>query len=222
MKIDRPQAFEYVFLDFDGTLVDSIDTLKDAYFKFLRRFGVDGSVEEFESLNGPPLFNVVELLKREHKLDQSTNELLKHYSDIIDELYDVVPISSGARDLIQIAGENSIKLGIVTSNSRERVSRWLDLHGLAGTFRLLVADGDTENGKPHPAPYLEALKRAGIDRRSAIAIEDSWSGVTSARHAMLDTFFITRSNELIESSDCTRVFVIESLADSCLVDAISS
>src|SRR5688572_8005467 len=57
-----------LLLDFDGTLADSLGVMRSVYDQFLLSHDKEPSDAEFESLNGPPLFEVVRRLKCTHGL----------------------------------------------------------------------------------------------------------------------------------------------------------
>ncbi|NUO97622.1 MAG: HAD family phosphatase, partial [Nonomuraea sp.] len=54
---------------------------------------------------------------------------------------------------------------------------------LGHTFDLVIADGDTARGKPHPDPYLEAARRLRVTPARCVAVEDSPAGVAAATAA---------------------------------------
>jgi beta-phosphoglucomutase len=78
-----------------------------------------------------------------------------------------------------------VRLGVVSGTWRENVETVLDSAGIAGAFEMIVAKEDVTSFKPHPEPYLRALKRLRISPRSAVAFEDSPAGLASARGAGL-------------------------------------
>ena len=57
-----------IFFDLDGTLADNLDLMFVVYKQFLERFGRHATQEEFKSLNGPPLPEIIGLLMKRHSL----------------------------------------------------------------------------------------------------------------------------------------------------------
>ncbi len=47
----------------------------------------------------------------------------------------------------------------------------------------MCSAADETLGKPHPAVYLTAARRLGVEPRACVAFEDSMAGVRSARAA---------------------------------------
>jgi HAD superfamily hydrolase (TIGR01509 family) len=179
-----------LFLDLDGTLADSLGVMRQAYGRFLRGFGAAASDEEFESLNGPPLPEIVRLLKARWELQGAESDLLGVYEALVDEAYEAVPPASHALEVLTAARRRGWTVGVVTSNSRLRTRRWLARVGLASEVSLIVAGEDASRGKPAPDPYRKALQISGADPTLSLAVEDSLSGVTAALAADLTTLAI--------------------------------
>ncbi len=57
-----------MFFDLDGTLADNLDLMFAVYEQFLESFGRHATQEEFKSLNGPPLPEVIAVLMERHSL----------------------------------------------------------------------------------------------------------------------------------------------------------
>lgn len=177
-----------LFLDLDGTLADSLDVMRRVYDRFLVHFGCMASDDEFNSLNGPPLKEVVRRLKATHGLPGDVDALVANYQTFIAEAYDDVEPSLGVRDVMNIAKEGQWVIGVVTSNDERLTRRWLERTGLDGLVDVMVCGGDVKVGKPSPEPYLLALERAGCAAEYSVGVEDSAQGSQSAQSAGLKTF----------------------------------
>ncbi len=177
-----------VLLDMDGTLADSLSVMRTVYDRFMTRFCVLPTEEEFESLNGPPLKKIVSILKDKHGLSESIESLLTLYNQFIDEAYDTVQPHEGAPELLRHAQQQGWKIGLVTSNNRPRAEHWLATVNLASYFDLLITGEDVSKGKPDPEPYLLAAERLDILPAQIIAVEDSVQGVQSAVTAGMRVF----------------------------------
>lgn len=84
-------------------------------------------------------------------------------------------------------------LAIASGSFREEIERILGGAGLQHHFQAIVGAADAPRSKPHPAPYLEAARRLGVDPSACVAIEDSMWGLDSARTAGMKTIAITNS-----------------------------
>lgn len=190
-----PTSPRAILIDLDGTLADSLSVMRVAYQQFLEGFQVQGTDDEFASLNGPPLHEVVRRLKANHSLAGDTAALTAKYFHIIDQLYDGVVPSLGARELLTKANEHGCRVCIVTSNSTKRTRAWLALVGLEQCVDFIVSGDEVTFGKPHPEPYLLATQRVDCPITGIVAVEDSIQGAESAIGAGLKTYLVTHLNK---------------------------
>lgn len=184
----RPRA---ILLDLDGTLADSLSVMRLAYQTFLGQFQVEPTDIEYDSLNGPPLSEIVRRLKAAHALEAEEPALLANYIDVIDRAYASVAPRSGAAELLEMARRKRCTVGIVTSNSMKRTQAWLQTTSLSHLINFVVSSDQVQHGKPNPEPYVLASKRASCPSSTIVAIEDSLQGAQSAVAAGLKTFILT-------------------------------
>lgn len=93
----------------------------------------------------------------------------------------------GLLDLLDRCDAAGLPYAAVTNAPRANAELILDAIGIRGRFRTIVLGDELAYGKPHPMPYLEGLRRLDADAQSAVAFEDSPSGVTSATSAGIAT-----------------------------------
>src|SRR5207302_10372834 len=74
-------------------------------------------------------------------------------------------------------------LGLASSSNRELIDAVLEAGGIPELFRATVSSEEVARGKPAPDVYLEAARRLGVPPAECAAIEDSHSGIRSAKAA---------------------------------------
>ena len=190
MKLE-PRA---IFLDLDGTIADSLHIMKRAYQIFMIELGRLPSDDEFDSLNGPPLRQIVNFLRVEHSIDETNDALLLRYSKILDIEYQNVPVTNGALSLLEVAKRNRCQIGIITSNNKNRTLLWLENVGLEKLVDFVISGDDVVYGKPNSEPYEAAKKKVGVSLDQMLAVEDSPSGAESSLGAGLRTFVLRHEN----------------------------
>lgn len=169
-------------IDLDGTLIDSLPSLRAAYEDFLGRRGIEPSAAEFDRYNGPPLAEVVRGLAVDHGLDGEHEDLVAEYEGIVTGRHaEMVRAAPGAVELLAELRERGAAIAVVTSGTRAIARQALAQTGLEADHLIAAEDGGA--GKPAPDPYLTALELTGADRNRSVAIEDSPSGVISATAA---------------------------------------
>jgi len=94
---------------------------------------------------------------------------------------EVRPQPGAVELLASLAGR--VPLAIASNSRREMVELALARSGVTGPFQVIVSAEDVEHPKPAPDLYLLACRRLGVDPSEAIAVEDSPTGVRSAKAA---------------------------------------
>ncbi len=93
-----------------------------------------------------------------------------------------LPLISGAVEAVERLAERW-PLGLASSSNRELIDTALELSGLDRLLRATVSSEEVARGKPSPDVYLEAARRLGVAPARCAAVEDSHSGISSARAA---------------------------------------
>jgi HAD superfamily hydrolase (TIGR01509 family) len=93
-----------------------------------------------------------------------------------------VALAPGAIELVGAAAARG-PVALATSAPREVIEVVMDVWGLGPSFATAVSSAEVRAGKPDPAVYLEAMRRAGIT--GGVAVEDSSNGVRAAAGAGL-------------------------------------
>jgi beta-phosphoglucomutase-like phosphatase (HAD superfamily) len=177
-----------LFIDLDGTLADTLPMLRRVYVRFLSECGVNASDEEFETINGPPLNRVVEILKGRHQLAPPVERLLGRYMELVRENYlDAAP-SDGGAELLATAVRQGWRCAVVTSNAEAISREWLEKNKLSASIFAVIGKESVRVGKPDPEPYLVALERLDCRADHSIAVEDSNAGIAAAAAAFIPTF----------------------------------
>ncbi len=91
-------------------------------------------------------------------------------------------IYAGVKELVDgLAGR--VTMAVVSGTWRDNVVTVLRAAGLQSAFAKVIAKEDVDRPKPDPAAYRLALAALGVDADQALALEDSPSGLASARGA---------------------------------------
>jgi HAD superfamily hydrolase (TIGR01509 family) len=179
-----------LFLDLDGTLADSLPALRRVYDDFLAQSGHSGSDAEFNSLNGPPLADIVARLVKAHGLGGAPEDWLARYRDILASAHAAAPPRAGAITMLERARTLGWMIAVVTSAPHDVARAWLRGAGLAALIDHVVGGDEVKRGKPDPEPYRLALSRVGCDAAVSLAVEDSITGAQAALGAGLPTWLL--------------------------------
>jgi sugar-phosphatase len=174
-------ATSAVLCDLDGTLIDSLPSLREAYRRFVADHAPDADAPPFERWNGTALRDVVRGLELELSLDGGHDQLLEQYLALLEHSYvGHSALAPGALDLLDDVRARGLRTAIVTSAPRAMTMRVLERCALLDRADTVVTGDDVDQAKPSPAGYLEALRRLGVAADNAIAVEDSPAGAQAA------------------------------------------
>jgi HAD superfamily hydrolase (TIGR01509 family) len=95
-----------------------------------------------------------------------------------------LPLIPGAREAVErLAGR--WPLGLASSSNRPLIDAALELSRLDRFFVATVSSEEVARGKPAPDVYLDAARRLGVEPERCAAVEDSHSGIRSAKAAAM-------------------------------------
>jgi HAD superfamily hydrolase (TIGR01509 family) len=192
-----------VLIDLDGTLVDSMPMLYSTYTHFLKQSGYKGSREEFDSLIGATLPDIVGTLATRYNIETTSRELMQLYLRMLEKHYSSeLQLFPGAMDFILYAKEQELKTALVTSAPNELVTSFLEGHNLTELFDVVMTPETVRRGKPSPEIFEKALQELGIDASEGIVIEDSSHGVRAAVEAGIPTIKLTHGDETRPDKYC--------------------
>jgi HAD superfamily hydrolase (TIGR01509 family) len=132
-----------------------------------------------------------------------------------------LPLIPGARDAVERLAARW-PLGLASSSNRPLIDAALELAGLVVVFQATVSSEEVARGKPAPDVYLEAARRLGVPAERCSAVEDSDSGIRSAKAAGMHTIAIPNPNfPPGEDALALADLVLDTIAD-LTVDAVES
>ena len=175
-----------IIFDMDGVITMTMPSHCRAWVKVFGDEGIRVSKFEVYAREGQKGLNSVLEIFAAHKRPitmKRAKELLKK-KELLFKANASVRFVPGARSFIRKCHRKGIKLALVTGTARHEVMKILP-QGLINCFDVLVSGSDVKHGKPHPEPYLKALKKLKVGRGEALVLENAPFGITSAVKAGL-------------------------------------
>lgn len=168
--------------DLDGVLIDDEqiwENKKQAMYKDL--FG-----EEVAPKLGSTLgVNIDAIYERAISLgaDISKDKVINAFYKIADEVYETAPIPNGLDELIAIIKKLNYRIGIVSASPLSWVTTVTKRLSFENDIELIVSLSERPDlaHKPEPDGYLEAMKAFEAGPATTIILEDSNSGIQSAK-----------------------------------------
>lgn len=179
-------GLEGVLFDLDGTLLDSVELIV-ASFQFTIEAGGLRVRSRAEILSdfGRPLSAVFPEWSGQ---PERTEELISVYRGWNREHHDL--LAKPYPGICQAVGElaaSGLRLGVVTSKSREAALRGVELCGLAEVLGAMVACDDIDQHKPHPAPILAGCALIGVAPEASAYVGDAVVDMQAGRAAGVST-----------------------------------
>ncbi|MEV5596724.1 HAD family phosphatase [Streptomyces sp. NPDC052496] len=176
-------TLQAVFLDLDGTLVDTEGFWWEAEAQVFAELGHVLDDHHRQVVVGGPMTRsaayLIEVTGADIGLDELTVLLNARFAERIAR---GVPLMPGARRLLAELSAHGVPTALVSASHRTIIDRML--HSLGPEhFRLTLAGDDLPRTKPHPDPYLTAAARLGVDPRRCAVVEDTVTGVTAGEAA---------------------------------------
>ncbi|MEU2026915.1 HAD family phosphatase [Streptomyces sp. NPDC016469] len=176
-------ALQAVFLDMDGTLVDTEGFWWDVEVEVFAGLGHRLDEAWRDVVVGGPMSRSTGYLIEATGADITLDEAAVLLNDRFEKrIGNGVPLMPGAARLLAELHRHEIPTALVSASHRRIIDRVLDSVG-HHHFALTVAGDEVVRTKPHPEPYLTAARGFGVDPRLCAVIEDTATGVAAAEAA---------------------------------------
>ncbi|MFC8920595.1 HAD family hydrolase [Streptomyces sp. NPDC047821] len=176
-------ALQAVFLDMDGTLVDTEGFWWDAEVEVFGELGHTLDESWRDVVVGGPMTRSAGYLIEATGADITLAELTVLLNDRFEaRIGRGVPLMPGAERLLAELAAHNVPTALVSASHRRIIDRVL--HSLGrDRFTLTVAGDEVPRTKPHPDPYLLAARGVGAEPGRCAVIEDTATGVAAAEAA---------------------------------------
>jgi HAD superfamily hydrolase (TIGR01509 family) len=205
---------EAVVFDLDGILVQTEEVWDEVREALARERGGRYDAEAQRAMMGMSSLEWSRFMHDELGIPESPEEISAEVVRRMEARYrERLPLIAGAREAVERMAARW-PLGLASSSNRPLIDAVLELAGLREHFRATVSSEEVPRGKPAPDVYLEAAGRLGVDPELCAAIEDSHSGIRSAKAAGMAVVAIPNpsfppGDDALAEADV----VLESLAD---------
>ena len=170
--------------DMDGVLIDSEQVWDDVRERLAKERGGrwhEGAQRAMMGMSSPEWSRY---MHEEVGLPESPEEINREVvRQMLVRYADGPPWLPGALDAVHRIAASGWPLAIASSSNRELIDAVIEAGQMAELFRATVSSEEVPRGKPAPDVYLETARRLGVDPRRCVAIEDSHSGIRSAKGA---------------------------------------
>lgn len=201
--------YKAVIFDMDGTILNTLEDLKNATNYSLRQFGMpERSLEEVRMFVGNGIRKLVEravpAVTPKEKIDQILDVFLEYYE--IHSADNTSPYP-GILELVEKLKKSGIKTAVST-NKADVPAQELGREYFNGIFDLIVGQQDGLKVKPAPDSVNKILSILDIQKKDAIYIGDSDVDVQTAKNSGLDFIGVSwgfRGREFLEKNGAKNI-----------------
>lgn len=174
---------EAVVFDLDGVLVQTEEVWDEVRGAFVLERGGRYDEEAQRAMMGMSSPEWSRYLHEELGVADEPDEIAAEMvRRMLARYRERLPLIDGAVEAVERLAARW-PLAIASSSNRPLIDAVVEGAGLAERFRATVSSEEVPRGKPAPDVYLEAARRLGVDPSRTAAVEDSHSGIRSAKAA---------------------------------------
>lgn len=207
-----------VIFDFDGVLVDSEPLHYQAFAALFEPMGLELDYETYmRELIGFDDRDAIHWIAQQLSMaDVDIEQLCQRKQDVFDDLARGIAPLPGALDLVDACIEAGLAIAVASGATRRDIELMLGGLGRSDVFPVIVSADDVARSKPDPTTYSQAVDQLArhhndprITPKTAVAIEDTPTGIHSARTAGLAVLGVTTTvpKAMLKQADC----VVDSL-----------
>lgn len=179
-----------VLFDWDGTLADNFDVIKDGINHVFAHFNMplwsDKDAKNNIRLTARDLYSSM----FDNPDDVAT--ALEIYLSYVEENHlDVIKPIVGAEEFVRGLCSDGYVLGIVSNKTQRFLDREVAKLGWQDMFNVVIGAGTAAHDKPHPDSINLALERLCADAEDTIYVGDTETDMLAAKNAMVAPVFVT-------------------------------
>lgn len=181
-----------VLFDMDGVLYDSMPHHAVAWQQSMAQFGVKMTAEDAYATEGARGIDTIRHFVKVQKGQEISLEEAQKMYDVKTHIFHNMPeapVFDGVIEVMEQAFRHGMSVNVVTgSGQKPLIERLIRDFGDYLSKDHIVTAYDVERGKPHPAPYLMGLQKAGgLYPWEAVVVENAPLGVRAGASAGIFT-----------------------------------
>jgi HAD superfamily hydrolase (TIGR01509 family) len=201
-----------VLFDMDGTLVNTEGFHAQAGSIVLKEMGVtidlESMVHKFYGVTDTVVLKMACPQLTETEINYAIAKKNAHLIDLFSKMSKREKekyITPGLFDFLNFLKKENKRIGVVSASEDIVVIETLKTFGISHFAEIQMGRNQTKETKPHPAPYIEGMKRLNATAATTLIFEDSPTGLTSAQASGADTIRITEFSHSKEKSSFQEI-----------------
>ncbi|NMD38905.1 MAG: HAD family hydrolase [Christensenellaceae bacterium] len=176
------RKLEAVFFDLDGTLVNTITDLANAYNYALEKLSLPKQNEaDYKYFVGDGSLNCAIRASNNSELAHEVHRIALEYYD--EHLIDYSEPYTGVYDAIEVLLNRGIKMAVLSNKPDFATKKIINTLFPKGTFVLVQGKEDTMKLKPNPSHLLSMCEEMDVDPRNCVFVGDTNVDMKTANNA---------------------------------------
>lgn len=186
------KEWDTVIFDLDGTLLNTLEDLKDSVNFALGEAGMPlRSMEEIRRFVGNGVMRLMELSVPEGKENPEFDKVFEAFKEYYSlHCNDKTGLYDHVEELLRELKSRGYKLAIVSNKYYDAVQELKEQY-FAEYIQVAIGEKAGINRKPAPDTVIEALKMLESTRESAVYVGDSEVDIATAKNALMDCISVT-------------------------------
>lgn len=201
-----------IIFDMDGVISDTDRTRFELFKILLKKRGLDLDDKDYKKSVGK---RTRKFLAETFPNDLTDDEIEEIYHERKIELHKdpkkYVIAQPFVKECCQILHNDGYVLAIASVAQRKDIEMVLNQIEIIDFFTHIISSDDIIHMKPHPEIYLKAVSRLGFQKEECVAIEDSPTGVASAKAANITCVGVTYTHSRDDLNEAD--YIIDSLSE---------
>ncbi len=175
----------------DGVFVNTEPIVFSVFRKVFDPLNISLDDEYQYKFVGQPFDKNMDDIRRDFGVDIQTEDIRRRFNRMYEHIFSRTRINAqaGFWEIIHSARRRNIATALCTTSTQHHVEvifekiREQAPYPPEAIFQAVVTGDDVTHKKPHPEPYLTAARKIGAAPQSCLVIEDSLTGIRSAKAA---------------------------------------
>ena len=187
-ELQFPPGTRAVFLDLDGTLLDSMGVWTEIDRRFLAKRGLEIPPDYLEAIVPLSFRDTALYTIRRFHLNETPDALMREWHGMALEAYrDWVPLKAEARGLVDWLRGKGYRLAAATASTPELALPCLARLGMLDRLEMVISTEELMTGKNEPAFWEMAAGKMGLPPHQCAHFDDAAAGLLAAKAAGLYT-----------------------------------
>ena len=168
-----------ILFDMDGVVLDSEPLYMNAEIRLFRQYGVEIPNQDWKLFRGCTEESFYKISMERYGIQEEEAIFRQRGRTLVfEEFSKHLQFMDGFLSLITWVRQK-FATGLGTSSSKDVFEFVNNRMQIKKYFDHIMYGGMTNNGKPHPEPYLTMMKKLDVVSEECVIIEDSIHGITA-------------------------------------------